>query len=118
MANETALNLDKLLEGDNISMGRLNRMITANRKFVNLFPEPIEKGRFIFRILEYPKLTREQIKETLVRNHLVNGSAESATNEALMRNYYITYEDAYTFVEMTNKEGNKVYEFQLRAGFF
>ncbi len=118
---ERALNLDKLLEGDSTFRERRDQEIEINRKFVGLFPQPAKKGWFIFKSLEYPKLTKEQIGETLAKNHLVkeNADLEEAIDEALKRTYdvgrwYLRTENtsSYTFVELTNGTGQKVYEFQ------
>lgn len=107
----------KLLEGDSTFREKDEKEIVANKRFATLFPKPIKSGWFIFGKLEYPKLTREQIKEILVKNHLVREGAdvETATHEALKRDYDIeTYGDTYVFVGMTNGNGHKAYEFQLR----
>ena len=117
MANENALNLDKLLEGDSTFRERykLEQGFEVNKRFADFFPKPLKDGVFFWKKLEYPKLTREQIKEILVRNHLVGegADAETATNEALKRRYKIgEYEGSYFFVELINGNGQKAYEFR------
>ena len=117
MTKEIALSLDILVEGESTfkEEDKDKREIEVNKRFATLFPKPIKKSWF-FGKLEYPQLTREQIKQTLVKHHLVREGAdvETATDEALNRNYDIeTYGDSYAFVEMINTKGHKVYEFKL-----
>lgn len=108
----TALNLGKLLEGNSRFMTEKEMELEANRRFIRLFPAE-KKGWFIFKTLEYCLLTREQIKEVLVKNNLIKEgkNPEDAVNEVLKEEYSLApmNELSATFEELKDGNNNKVY---------
>jgi hypothetical protein len=64
-------------------------------------------------------LTREQIKEAIVKNNLAgyNANPETATDEALIKDYNMGNCFWGSFVELTNGSGQKVYQFKIEDWF-
>ncbi len=111
----SSLYLEKLIAGDTQFKIKEERIREIDKRFVALFPKPVRKGWFIFGRLEFQELTRLQIKEILVRNHLVvkGMNPEVATDQALEGNYYISGQ-LYKFEELLDGDNNKCYKFQPR----
>ena len=116
----SALNLDKLLEGDSTFRTEEEKVMESTRRFVALFAR--KKGWFIFKKLEYPLFKREQIREILVRNNFVKEGVdiEIAIKEALKKEYIVRTGvdlgldiEYYQFVEATDQNGCKAYRLQF-----
>lgn len=103
----SALNLQALFtENEGVSFkGELHHELS--RRFIKLFPKPKEvvegEERFFFSLfkrkktrLEYPIISKVEIKEILIKNELVSDVAdpEEAVNEAINRRYQTGYYEA------------------------
>ena len=84
MAKTTALDLSILLDEHPMPKGSADRKkIKADEIFIHLFPKPTRTYSIPLSYTETYKLfTREQIREILIKNHLVRKGAdvETATN--------------------------------------
>ena len=107
----TALNLDKLLEGDKKFREEDTREYIINRKLKKLFSA---SGRFGFK--RYLSFTKARIAEILVSHGLVkDGSgAVSATQEVLTREYctmpFIDGAFAWRFRRLANGNNNEAFQ--------